>query len=96
MLKLRRSRVYTAVYTSQLVKLRGGQHEVAVGIHIQVGLALRNFSVPIAMLTIKPVLSIAADFKQAASACVWWGRGSVSEEQQREALLERERLLSCT
>lgn len=50
------------MHTSQLVKLREGQHEAAVGIHTRMGLVLGNFFVPIVKQTIKAVLSIALDF----------------------------------
>lgn len=84
------------MYASQLVKLREGQHKAAVGIHIQIRLVRRNFSVPILMQTIKPVLSIAVDLIYAVSVCLWWGKGSAWEEEQCETPLEIERLLSCT
>lgn len=58
---------------SQLVKLKKGQHKVAVGIHIQI--ALRNSSIPIVMKTIKPVISIAV------SVCVRSGKNSTSAEE---------------
>lgn len=82
------------MYTSQLVKLREGQHKAAVG--IQIRLVLGNFSVPILMQTIKPVLSIAVDLIYAVNVCLWWGKGSAWGEEQCETPLEIERLLSCT
>lgn len=50
------------MYISQLVKLREGQLEAAVGIGIPIGLALGNLSIPIVMQTIQPVLSLGVDF----------------------------------
>lgn len=71
--------------TSQQVKLRKGQHEAAVGIHIQIRLALRNSSIPIAMQTIKPVLSIAVDLIYAVCGC---SGARAPHLQKREAVEE--------
>lgn len=61
--------------TSQLGKLREGQQEMAVGIHIRIRLHLGNFSLPI--VTIKPVLSLKFDLIQAVNECMWWDKGSI-------------------
>lgn len=54
--------------TLQLERLREGQQEIAVGIHIQIGIRLGNFSLPI--VTIKPVLSLKCHLIQAVNECM--------------------------